>query len=559
MALKDIWTDRVDGDKIDLNDTNLLANELINTQEDLEETQNNIPTKNSQLENDSDFATKNYVDSAKDEAIAKIPKKVSQLSNDKEYTTKTEVDSIAQEIEKKIPQKLSDLDKDTSFKVYESDLSTSLKGKVNTAYDNSENAVETLPKKENIANKITEILKTATHTQYPTAKASYEAIENAKNTAMQYASAITKDYIYGSEIDDKYNANSIIPQILTYINDGYENSPVEYGGIIITAMADETGEDENGKYAIYNQWAIGNNGELKHRLVTYGEINYKVPWTDNFIPKKVSQLTNDRGYITTLESNQIYANALKGFVTENIIALDDVSPVPHIVKCQLEGENIEGTTVTTSGANLFDVFNAEYIESKAYPEVSDDGTLKVTSSVNGSYQYLYFSIYKPTIPETIFISYKARMGTDKTVPLVRIRYKNSESGATTTLYGVTDLTQEWKSYAYKLSITEARLEEYDTIEIIAYSNNSSTAIPKDEAYVELKDIMISKFDLPYEPYEGETYTPDTDGKIEINSISPIMNISSDAPNVVINAEYNRDINKAFEQLQNVILSLGGNV
>lgn len=195
MALKDIWIDKVDGDKIDLNDTNLIANELIDTQEDLVETKNNIPTKNSQLENDSDFATKNYVDSAKDEAIAEIPKKVSQLSNDKEYTTREEVDSIAQEVEKKIPQKLSDLDKDTSFKVDESDLSTSLKDKVNTAYDNSKNAVETLPKKENTANKTEEILKTATHTQYPTAKASYEAIEKAKNTAMDSIQE-TQDTIY---------------------------------------------------------------------------------------------------------------------------------------------------------------------------------------------------------------------------------------------------------------------------------------------------------------------------------------------------------------------------
>lgn len=163
--------------------------------------------------------------------------------------------------------------------------------------------------------------------------------------------------------------------------------------------------------------------------------------------------------------------------------------------------------VKTTGANLFDVHSAEYIESKAYAEVSDDGTLKVAPAVNGSYQNAYFSIYKLTVPETIFISFKARMGTDKTVPLIRIRYKNSESGAMTTLYNVTNLTQEWGSYAYKLSITEPRLAEYDTIEIIAYSNNSSTTIPKDEAYVELKDIMISKSDVPYEPYTGLAPSP----------------------------------------------------
>ena len=56
--------------------------------------------------------------------------------------------------------------------------------------------------------------------------------------------------------------------------------------------------------------------------------------------------------------------------------------------------------------------------------------------------------------------------------------------------------------------------------------------------------------LPYEDYIGETYAPDADGNVDgVTSLSPTMTLLTDTANVVIEAEYNRDINKVIANLE----------
>jgi hypothetical protein len=43
------------------------------------------------------------------------------------------------------------------------------------------------------------------------------------------------------------------------------------------------------------------------------------------------------------------------------------------------------------------------------------------------------------------------------------------------------------------------------------------------------------------------------------SFLPTTILTTNSASVTINVEYNRDINKAFEELYNAIISLGGNV
>ena len=62
------------------------------------------------------------------------------------------------------------------------------------------------------------------------------------------------------------------------------------------------------------------------------------------------------------------------------------------------------------------------------------------------------------------------------------------------------------------------------------------------------------------PLPGTTYTPSADGTVTgVKSIYPTTTLLANKDNVVIVVEYNRDINKAFEELKNAILSQGGNV
>lgn len=65
----------------------------------------------------------------------------------------------------------------------------------------------------------------------------------------------------------------------------------------------------------------------------------------------------------------------------------------------------------------------------------------------------------------------------------------------------------------------------------------------------------------YEPYkEPITHTINADGTVEdVTAIYPNTTLLPDTSGIVLAVEYNRDINKAFEELAQAIVSLGGNV
>ena len=65
----------------------------------------------------------------------------------------------------------------------------------------------------------------------------------------------------------------------------------------------------------------------------------------------------------------------------------------------------------------------------------------------------------------------------------------------------------------------------------------------------------------YEAYKTPTeFTPSSDGTVTgVTSISPDTTLLSDTDGVIINAEYNKDINKAFSALVQAIINLGGSV
>ena len=56
--------------------------------------------------------------------------------------------------------------------------------------------------------------------------------------------------------------------------------------------------------------------------------------------------------------------------------------------------------------------------------------------------------------------------------------------------------------------------------------------------------------------EYEEYKPPVDGVVWVH---PTTTLVADTPDAIIEATYNRDINKAFAELQNALLSMGGNI
>lgn len=94
------------------NADNQLAEEMTQA---LEELSGTIPTKTSELTNDSGYTTKGYVDDEISGVESAIPTKTSQLQNDSDYTTKQYVDGELDTLEASIPTKVSQLQNDSSY------------------------------------------------------------------------------------------------------------------------------------------------------------------------------------------------------------------------------------------------------------------------------------------------------------------------------------------------------------------------------------------------------------------------------------------------------------
>ena len=109
-------------------------------------------------------------------------------------------------------------------------------------------------------------------------------------------------------------------------------------------------------------------------------------------------------------------------------------------------------------------------------------------------------------------------------------------------------------YNNKLTLTD------DVKSIYIYKNTPGTALTRD---LDITNIQIEIGTAPtnYEPYEEPIVyqTIDDTGRIyDIKSRAGTMTFLTDGTALAF-VQYNRDINKAFQELRDAIISLGGNV
>lgn len=127
--------------------------------------------------------------------------------------------------------------------------------------------------------------------------------------------------------------------------------------------------------------------------------------------------------------------------------------------------------------------------------------------------------------------------------LVNISYTDG-----TTITGIRFNSTEEKTYTY----TSSAGKTVNYIECTFYNGDTITI-----SYIQLEEGTTA---TPYEPYQGQAYTPTATGTVEdVTSISPDMTLMTDTAGITIDCEYNRDINKAFAELQQAIISSGGNI
>jgi len=244
----------------------------------------------------------------------------------------------------------------------------------------------------------------------------------------------------------------------------------------------------------------------------------------------------DRGE-TGLPGTTNAANALRGTAIGHNIALTDVSSIEHSMEVKIRSKNIARNIVFRNGKPNQIVFTANFNIEKGKRYIISFDTLNTGNRVHVS----------------ISLSYRIPIESQTVT-------KECNGNRQTFMFEAKD--------DFLLS----------GVGIIQAHASNEVDITEDELY----NIMIEEGEVAtdYTPYIAdvsgvlvevsddngrfeEVYSS-TEGKLEdIVSSYPLMNFTVMNPNVVVDVTYNKDINKAFSELQekftNAIISLGGNV
>ena len=197
-----------------------------------------------------------------------------------------------------------------------------------------------------------------------------------------------------------------------------------------------------------------------------------------------------------------------------------------------DGYITKAVKVSRYGKNLFD----------------KDYANNISNWIQAGGNYSYISVPVPK-GKRISISYKNKLNTGISM------YFYIRNGSTDTwMYHSTSQELIKNSISLVAEQTHIRLVILLPPEYPVYLERFMNNIGND------LQIEIGSTATDYEEFNRTEYTPNADGTVNgVTRLYPCTNLSTNVDGIVIECEYNRDINKAFEELQQAIISLGGNV
>lgn len=238
-------------------------------------------------------------------------------------------------------------------------------------------------------------------------------------------------------------------------------------------------------------------------------------------------------------ADNTFSNALKGSKSGSAILIDDISPVAHNMGVKISSNTVTDLTavkVSRCGKNLFD--NNKLSD---WGLTLSDG--KYTGDVGLLNEKTLFSSFKSNTRYTISVK-ASNLSKSSATLLIIINYTDGTNQTVIRVNSTTESVYSFTSTANankSISNITSTFYEGDTINI---------------AYIQIEEGTTA---TEYEPYEGAEYTPTADGTVNgVTSLYPNTTLMTDTEGVIIDCEYNRDINKAFAELQQAILSMGGN-
>ena len=216
-------------------------------------------------------------------------------------------------------------------------------------------------------------------------------------------------------------------------------------------------------------------------------------------------------------ANNTFSNALKGSKSGSAVSLEDITPVTHEMEVKISSDTVPDLTavkVIRCGKNLLNIQNP----------LSTTGEPIITYNSIGATRDLTEIKYQ------VFLT-----AGSYTISAIKDEYWSLE------------IIDSIGNYIYRvgnsndISFTFS-ISSDDTLKFI-FSSGRFVASGITQKTISNIQLEFGSTATEYEPYIGEDYTPTADGTVNgVESLYPITTLTTDTEGVIINCEYNKDIN-----------------
>ena len=233
-------------------------------------------------------------------------------------------------------------------------------------------------------------------------------------------------------------------------------------------------------------------------------------------------------------ANNSFSGALYGSASGEAVRLTDVSPIEHEIKIKLTAESnhsdFSSVTLKRYGKNLlpypYKNTNIDYTFNGINYKVKSDGTVVLNGTAN---EQSYFILAGLVLNKGVYYLSGCPSGGQGSTYSIYFQYDNFSYYKADYGSGVKIDINEKKNCAVAINIGK--------------NTTVSNLIFKPMLEVGSK---LTDFE---ERRTAVAYTPAVDGTVTgVTSISPDMTFLSDTDGIIINAEYNKDLNKAISEL-----------
>lgn len=233
-------------------------------------------------------------------------------------------------------------------------------------------------------------------------------------------------------------------------------------------------------------------------------------------------------------ANNSFSGALYGSASGEAVRLTDVSPIEHELKIKLTAESnhsdFSGVTLKRYGKNLlpypYKNTNIDYTFNGINYKVKSDGTVVLNGTAN---EQSYFILAGLVLNKGVYYLSGCPSGGQGSTYSIYFQYDNFSYYKADYGSGVKIDINEKKNCAVAITI------------------GKNTAV-SNLIFKPMLEVGSKLTDFE-ERRTAVAYTPAADGTVTgVTSISPDTTFLSDTDGIIINAEYNRDLNKAISEL-----------